>query len=52
MKYEYKVVKAKNHEEAEKIMNKYAKEGWRVVSNTYWNNVAVYLIITFERELK
>ncbi|MBW4258505.1 DUF4177 domain-containing protein [Methanobacterium sp. YSL] len=47
---EYKVVEAKNAVEAEKIMNTLAKEGWRVISNTYWTNFTVRLIITFERD--
>lgn len=33
--YEYKVVEAKNAKDAETQMNKYAKEGWRVISNTF-----------------
>ena len=49
--YEYKVVKAKNAKDAEKIMNEFAKKGWRVVSNTYWLNIKTILIITFERAL-
>ena len=50
--YEYKVVEAKNAKEAEKLMNEYAKDGWRVVSNTYWINFKAILIVTFEREVK
>ena len=50
--YEYKVVEAKNAKEAEKLMNKFAKEGWRVVSNTYWINFKAILIITFEKEIE
>lgn len=50
--YEYKVVEAKNAKDAETQMNKYAKEGWRVISNTYWLNFKAELIITFEREKK
>jgi len=52
MKYEYRVVEAKNSEEAEEIMNEYAKEGWRVISNTYWLSFKAILIITFEREIE
>lgn len=48
--FEYKVVEAKNAKEAEAEMNKYAREGWRVISNTYWVNFKAELIITFERE--
>lgn len=51
MKYEYKVVKVKNEKVAEETMNKMAKEGWRVVSTTYWTNWGVAIIITFEREV-
>ncbi len=50
--YEYKVMEAKNYKEAEELMNKFAKEGWRVISNTYWMNWKAILIITFEREKK
>lgn len=50
--YEYKIVEAKNAKDAEIQMNKYAKEGWRVISNTYWMNFKAELIITFEREKK
>lgn len=50
MKYEYKVLEAKNYAEAEKLMNTMAEEGWRVLSNCYWVNLKVRLIITFERE--
>lgn len=52
MRYEYKVIEAKNSKDAEKIMNKLATEGWRVISNTYWLNFKAILIITFEREKK
>ncbi len=48
--YEYKVLEAKNSKEAENIINKMAKEGWRVISNTYWGNFKAILIVTFERE--
>ena len=52
MNYEYKVIEAKNSKEAEEIMNRMAKDGWRVISNTYWMNFKAILIITFEREIK
>ncbi len=48
--YEYKVVEAKNSVEAEAMMNKYARFGWRVIANTFWTNFKAGLIITFERE--
>ena len=38
MKYEYKVIEAKNSKDAEQIMNEMANQGWRVISNTYWMN--------------
>lgn len=47
---EYKVVKAKNTEEAEKVMNEMAQEGWRVVNVAYWANWSVSLVVTFERD--
>lgn len=51
MEYEYKVIEAKNSKDAEEIMNKMAKDGWRVISNTYWMNFKAILIITFERKI-
>ena len=48
--YEYKVVQAKNYKHAEEVMNQMASEGWRVVSTTFWTNLVVSIIITFERE--
>ncbi len=45
-------MEAKNYKEAEELMNYFAKEGWRVISNTYWVNFKTILIITFEREKK
>ncbi len=47
--YEYKVKKAKNANEAEEIMNEMAKDGWRVVSTSYWTKWETCLVITFER---
>lgn len=35
--YEYKVIKESGIKQAEKAMNKYAKEGWRVVSSNYYD---------------
>ena len=46
----YRVEEAKNAKEAEVIMNRLAREGWRVVSTAYWLNFKAELIITFERE--
>lgn len=48
--FEYKVIKVANPSEAEGIMNNMAKDGWRVVSTTYWTKWGTYLVITFERE--
>lgn len=50
--YEYKVLEAKNSKDAEEMMNKMAKEGWKVISTTFWRNFKTILIITFEREKK
>ena len=52
MKYEYRVIEAKNSKEAELIMNQMAQQGWKVISNTYWMNFKAILIITFEREIR
>ena len=46
---EYKIVEAKKHQ-AEEIMNDMAKQGWEVVSMTYWSMWKVALLITFSRE--
>ena len=35
---------------AEQLMNDMAKQGWEVVSVTYWNNFTLCLLITFVRE--
>ncbi len=47
---EYKVVHAKSEEQAEELMNRYAGEGWQVISTAYWYKWKVGLVITFERE--
>ncbi len=47
---EYKVEIAKNEKKAEEIMNRYAGEGWRVVSTAFWHQIGGGLTITFERE--
>ena len=47
---EYKVVKVNQHE-AEAVMNLMAREGWRVVTVTYWAYWWIHLLITFEREI-
>lgn len=48
--YTYKVLEAKHPKAAEELMNKMAKDGWKVISTTYWMNFNVRIIITFERE--
>ena len=50
-RYEYKVNEAKNSREAEIIMNQMANEGWRVISTILWSNMAIRIVITFEREI-
>ena len=50
--YAYKVIKVENPNDAEKIMNNMAKEGWRVISINYWTKWSTYLIVTFEKEKK
>lgn len=46
---EYKVLKVREPD-AEARMNEMAREGWSVVSVTYWSYWWVHLLITFERE--
>ncbi|MFA5543367.1 MAG: hypothetical protein WC008_04125 [Bacilli bacterium] len=48
--FEYRVIEAKNAIDAETKMNLMAKDGWKVVSTSYWTNFKVLIIITFERE--
>ena len=56
---EYKIVKATSMDEAQKIMNKYSKNGWKVISNSYynpWPDASYYdreewFFITFERNV-
>ena len=48
---EYKVVTAKNPEEAEQQMNIYAADGWVVKAVTLWETAMAYrLVITLERD--
>ena len=37
--------------DAEKLMNEMAKEGWEVVSVTFWNFWGVCLLITFSKDV-
>ncbi len=46
---EYKIVDVKKRD-AEKVMNEMARDGWEVVSVTYWSYWWVSLLITFVRE--
>lgn len=48
---EYKILKAKDENAAEALMNEMAREGWEVVSVTYWSYWRIYLLITFVREI-
>ncbi|MBQ9510961.1 MAG: DUF4177 domain-containing protein [Clostridia bacterium] len=50
--FEYRVIEARNHVEAEELMNKMANDGWRVVEVVFWTNFKTCLIITLEREKK
>lgn len=45
---EYKVIKTRKAR-AEYHMNEMAKQGWEVVSVTYWNMWLPCLLITFSR---
>lgn len=46
---EYKVVKVREPE-AERVMNEMAREGWSVVTVTYYSYWWISLLITFERD--
>ena len=47
---EYRMLET-GKEEAEALMNRMAREGWEVVSVTYWNSWKLCLLITFSRKL-
>ena len=47
---EYKIIES-NKKNAEQVMNDMAKQGWEVVSLTYWNMWKVNLMITFSKEV-
>jgi hypothetical protein len=47
---EYKIEEVKKSQ-AQQVMNDMAKEGWEVVSMTYWNFWKISLLITFSREI-
>ena len=49
---EYRVIKAKNEQDAERIMNDMARQGWEVVTVTYWSYWWVHVLITFAREIQ
>ena len=46
---EYKVIETSKRN-AEQTMNDMARQGWEVISVTYWNAWKVCLLITFARE--
>lgn len=46
---EYKMMET-SKKKAEQLMNEMAKQGWEVVSVTYWNNFKLCLLITFCKE--
>ena len=46
---EYKVVETTKGK-AEKLMNDMAKQGWEVISVTYWSMWKICLLITFSKE--
>ncbi len=46
----YKIVET-SKKKAEKTMNDMARQGWRVVSMTYWSYWTTTLLITFERDI-
>jgi len=46
---EYKVIETSKGK-AEKLMNEMAKQGWEVVSMTYWNAWKISLLITFSKD--
>jgi len=46
----YKVVEVSKRR-AEDKMNEMARQGWKVVSMTYWNMWKISLLITFSREI-
>ncbi len=46
---EYKILEVRKNQ-AEKVMNDMAKNGWEVVSTNYWNSWKISIMITFVRE--
>ena len=47
---EYKVLET-SKKNAEKLMNDMAKQGWEVVSVTYWSMWTIGLLIAFSRDV-
>ncbi len=48
---EYKILKARDLEHAEEVMNDMAQAGWRVAGTTCWRSFANYeFVITLERD--
>ena len=50
---EYKLLKARDLEHAEQVMNDMAQAGWQVIGTTSWNSFAHYeFIITLQRDIQ
>ena len=47
--YEYKVICIRDWNKLEDELNKYAKEGWRVISNVFYSQWNVGFVVTLER---
>ena len=47
---EYKVIGAKNLQQAEEKMNEMAVQGWEVVNTSYYYGMKIVIVITFSRE--
>ena len=48
---EYRVIKV-SEKEAEAVMNRMARDGWKVTAVTYWSYWWVHLLVTFERDIE
>ena len=48
---EYRVIDTSKND-AQRIMNEMAQQGWEVVSVTYWSMWKISLLITFSRNLE
>lgn len=47
---QYKMIET-SKKKAEKVMNDMAKDGWEVISVTYWSYWSIKLLITFSKEV-